>query len=37
VAIRAEVGRRHGSVDVLVHCGNCHYEWRVQLPDGKRT
>jgi len=33
VALRAIVGRRHGSVHVWVHCSQCRHEWRVELPN----
>jgi len=32
IALHATVGRKHGTVDVLVHCGSCHHEWPVELP-----
>ena len=37
IAITAEVSRRHASVDVRVHCGNCHQEWLVEMPPAKRS
>ena len=32
IARRAKVGRRHGAIDVLVHCDSCLDEWQVELP-----
>lgn len=34
IALRAAIGRRHGTVDAVVHCGSCHHEWPVELPKG---
>lgn len=32
IARRAKVGRRHGAIEVLVHCDSCLDEWQVELP-----
>jgi hypothetical protein len=37
VALRADVGLRHGSVDVIVHCTQCRHEWVVELPNRRHA